>query len=633
MISSEEILLKYWKHNTFKPKQKEIIENVLKGNDTIALLPTGGGKSICYQVPAMQKEGVCIVISPLIALMHDQVRNLEQKNIKAIAITSSLSFNDTIRAFDNLQFGNYKFVYLSPEKLQTPLLQEKLKQLSINLIAIDEAHCISTWGHDFRPSYLQLKILKSIFPKTPIIAVTATATKYVLNDIKTVLKLNNPKIFYTSFFRKNIAYHVLYTNDTKIKLTQLLKKHTLKPCIIFVNTQKKAQQINFFLKNQNLLCSYYHGGLSTKEKEIAYNNWLIEKTPIMVATNAFGMGIDKNNVSIVIHLHVPNSIENYVQESGRVGRNNTASNALILINEATIFEAKESLLKNLPKIPFIKTIYKNLNQYFQIAKGSLNETIFNFNLHHFCNHYKLPIIKTHNAIKMLNNEKILLYKESANSKSTLRFKLENKALITYSQTHIKQQKTIQLLLRCYGGIIENRTVINETSLASKLKIRKENLQKKLELLHRDNIVSYNPAKKMSQITFIVPREDDFTINTIKRNIENYNTRKITKVYDMINYIENSTICRSKQLLTYFDETLNTDCGSCDVCLKKTTNKNFSTKELVIKIKTILKQHKELSSKEIIEILNTSEKNTLFALQLMLEKNIIRLNLRHKYSLH
>ncbi len=632
MISSEDILLKYWKHKSFRLQQKQIIESVLEGNDTIALLPTGGGKSVCYQVPAMQKKGVCIVISPLIALMKDQVTSLQTKDIKAVALTSELNIEDTIIAFDNLQFGNYKFVYLSPEKLQSPLILEKLKQLSINLIAIDEAHCISTWGHDFRPSYLKLKILKELFSKIPILALTATATTQVIEDIRSEINLKEPTIFKSSFYRKNIAYHVLKTEDTLTTLVNLLKKHQTKPSIIFVNTRKKTQQIQLLLQKKGLQSSYYHGGLSNIEKEKAYNDWFLEKKKIMVATNAFGMGIDKNNVAIIIHLHIPLSIENYMQESGRAGRDNCLSNALILIHTASAVTTKNTLQKNLPDIPFFKLVYKNINNYFQISLGETLNHSQPFDLHAFCAHFKLPILKTIHALQMLENLEIISYQQHANSQSILKFKIGANEILSYTNAYSQYQKVIKLLLRSYGGIINNPTTINETYLASKLDISKKQLQTTLEILKKENIIVYKKAIQTALITFLVPRDDNRTIYAVQHKITAANQRKIDKVNAMINYVKDESTCRSKQLVSYFGEALKNDCGICDVCKKKGLQKTLSFDELALKITSLLKAHKALNSKEISIHLNTTKENTLIVLQMLLEKNIISLNSQHQFSI-
>ena len=339
MQTPAQILKNYWNYNEFRSPQEEIISTVLRKKNSIVLLPTGGGKSLCYQIPALLSEGICIVISPLIALINDQVNALKEKNIKAIALTSQLNENETIIAFDNLQFGNYKFLYLSPEKLQSPFIQDKIKQLNVSIIAIDEAHCISEWGHDFRPSYLQLNVLKKLHSSATFIALTGTATQKVLDDIALHLEIENPQLFKKSFYRDNLQYSVIETEDIYGKLIHLLSK-TNNSAIIYTNNRKQTKEVCSFLNRNNFKSSYYHGGLSVLEKEVSYKKWIKNETPVMVATNAFGMGIDKPDVRMVIHINTPNSIENYIQEAGRAGRDGKPSNAIILTNNHNLFETE-----------------------------------------------------------------------------------------------------------------------------------------------------------------------------------------------------------------------------------------------------------------------------------------------------
>ena len=383
MINSpEKILKEYWGFNAFRNPQKEIITSVLENTDTIALLPTGGGKSICFQVPALLKDGVCIVISPLIALMQDQVKNLKKRNIKALTIPSGSNQNEIITLFDNIKFGKVKFLYISPERLQTPLIQQKIKELQVNLVAIDEAHCISEWGHDFRPSYRSIKILKELLPTVNFIALTATANKRVLEDISTNLALSNHALFQKSFFKENLAYQIFKIEDKLSRLIQIFNK-TKVPAIIYVNSRKKTVEISNFLHANKFKSTCYHAGLSPSEKQIAFEDWMSEKKPIIVATNAFGMGIDKPNVGLVIHYNLPASIENYVQETGRAGRNEKKSFGVLFFNENDLFLQKKQAENSIPTISEIKEVHRKLYQYFRIANGELLEEMFFFNFSEF----------------------------------------------------------------------------------------------------------------------------------------------------------------------------------------------------------------------------------------------------------
>lgn len=624
-----EILQKYWHHNQFKTPQEAIIQSVLSGKDTVVLLPTGGGKSICYQIPTLLLPGICVVISPLIALIKDQVNTLNAKGVKAIALTAQLTTNEMVIAFDNLKFGNFKFLYLSPEKLQSNLVQEKIRELNVALIAIDEAHCISEWGHDFRPSYLKLKILRALHPQTPIIALTATATDLVLSDIEKNLELNSAVTFKKSFFRKNLEYSVVYCENSLEKLLQVLRK--LKDsAIVYAYTRKQTKEISEFLNKNNLKSSFYHGGLSASEKNNAYTNWMANITPIMVATNAFGMGIDKPSVRAVIHLHIPNSIENYIQEAGRAGRDGNTSFALLIINESTIKEREENYLKQTPSVKYIRKIYNKLNQFFQISYGEMPLEFINFSLQEFCETYNLDVLKTYNALKILKRENVIFLDENFNKKSTLQFLILNNAIFKYLELHPNKKTLIELILRSYGGIFDNPVVINEYLLAKKLNSPKSYIQKQLNELQNDNIVTYDFGNTDTKLWFLVTREDNYTINIISKNIKLQNKLKFDKLQKMLNYCTTNTVCRNIQLLTYFDEKFTKPCGICDVC--KTKNKLKTDKHTVEEVILNILATKPLSSFELEAQLEFSTQELIQTLHILLEKNKIALTSQNKYKL-
>lgn len=629
MVSPEEILKEYWNFDTFRKPQKEIIESVLQDQDVIALLPTGGGKSLCFQIPTLINNGVCIVISPLIALMNDQVDNLKKKGINAIAITSKLSFDDTITAFDNLKFGSYKFLYLSPEKLQSELILGKIKQLDVSLIAVDEAHCISEWGHDFRPSYLKINVLQEIKPRANIIALTASATPLVLQDIIENLNLNQPVVFKKSFFRDNITYQIKNTEDILGKLLQILQKNN-EPAIVYVGTRKASVNISNYLNKNNIQSSYYHGGLSFDEKEKAFENWISEKKPIMVATNAFGMGIDKANVRMVIHLNLPYSVENYLQETGRAGRDGKESFAFLLYNNNTILDFKNIFTKGIASVDICKDVYIDLNKYYQISPGELFEKKYLFNLQEFCSVYQLPILSTFNALTTLEIENIIEFDQNINKKSIVKIKIDNNSLFTYLDQNINLDKFIKLLLRNYGGIFEQFTPINEYYLAKKSQKRKADVVAILNQLHKDEILIYKSYKNISELQFLVPREENFIINRISKNINTRNNLKLNKVKEVINFIENKTVCRSLQLLQYFGETENLEpCDKCDICLK---NRKIDIDYQIIadNILDLFKDKDTFNSKEIVSKLNYDEENILKTLQFLLDKNTLGLTLQNKF---
>ena len=628
-MTALKILKKYWNHDTFRKSQEVIIQRVLEKNDVFALLPTGAGKSVCYQVPALLNKGVCIVISPLIALMQDQVHSLEKKGIKAIAITSKLREHEIIVAFDNMLYGNIKFVYLSPEKLQSELIQQKIKQLHVNLIAIDEAHCVSQWGHDFRPSYLELTVLKELQPNIPIIALTATATEIVQKDIIKFLELQNPTIFKESFQRDNLAYQVFEVEDIYYMVKRILNKNKA-PTIIYVNTRNKTKKVSDYLNNIGFKSSYYHGGLPTLIKEKSFHDWMSEKTKIMVATNAFGMGIDKDNVKVVIHIEIPNSIENYIQEAGRAGRNGKKSFSVLLFNPATLHQYETKMKNNLIQFDFIKKIYQLLNQHLFISKGELALEAYTFNLSDFCEKYKLNIYQSYNAIQILEKEEILTYNQNNNKISSIYFKSSHESVIRYTTNNPKQIKLIQYLLRNYGGVFENRVAIIETSIAKELHTTNSAIQSQLNQLEKDGIIEYLYQSNDSEIQFLVMREDAITMNRISKSIKQRNLIKKNKSTSMTQYVTDNQACRNKQLLHYFKEVNNKVCGICDVCIEQ-KKKKPKEEDLTHIILSLFDKHQELSSKEIVILLNTKEQSITKTIQFLLENNKLILTETNTYK--
>ncbi|MGK0420711.1 MAG: ATP-dependent DNA helicase RecQ [Polaribacter sp.] len=629
MISPEKILKEYWGFTSFRASQKEIITNVLENIDSIALLPTGGGKSICFQVPALVKEGVCIVISPLIALMQDQVENLKKRDIKAITIPSGSNQNEVITLFDQVKFGKVKFLYISPERLQARLIQQKIKELNVNLIAIDEAHCISEWGHDFRPSYRNIKILKEILPEVPFIALTATANNKVLKDISNNLQLSNHRLFKKSFFRENLAYQVFKIEDKLERLLQIFTK-TKVPAIIYVNSRKKTAEIANFLNANAFKSTFYHAGLTVVEKETAFSDWMTEKKPIIVATNAFGMGIDKPNVGLVIHYNLPSSIENYVQETGRAGRNENKSFGVLLYNENDIFLQKQQTENSIPSILEVKEVHKKLYQYFRIANGELLEEAFSFNFYEFCKKYNFQSLKTDVILKLLVNYGIIELDSNFHKKSTLKVIGTHYSVLNFSKNNRSFKNFINVLLRTYGGLFEDEVKINEFFIAKKASITSTQVIKNLSMLAEQHLVEYIPVEGSVSLRFLLPREDDKTINRFSKELKQFLFLKREKATNFINFITNNTLCRSIQLLSYFDEETETACTICDVCIG---NKKVDNQQLSSEILVLLKEKKHLSSKEISRLLNIFEKDILIHLQTLLSENKIRINNQNKFQLN
>lgn len=621
-----DVLKAHWKHTAFRPTQEEIITTVLLGKDTFALLPTGGGKSICFQIPALLKPGICLVISPLVALMKDQVENLKNKNIKAIALTGGISFEETNNLLDNCVFGDYKFLYLSPERLQQDWVLERIKNLNINLVAIDEAHCISQWGHDFRPAYLKISALKDYF-SVPFIALTATATPRVQNDICTLLQLKNPVVFKNSFSRENLGYHIIKTEDKFGKLKQIFLKNP-EPSIVYVKNRKSCIEISKVLIDFGFTSTYYHGGLSGKEKDKNMQLWLDEKAKIIVATNAFGMGIDKPNVKTVVHLQIPDNIENYYQEAGRAGRNGEKSYALLLTQDVQSENILQLFAGNLPNKEFLHLVYKNLNNQFQIAYGEGFQEVFYLNLNQFCSKFNISVTKTFSCLQFLDRQGIITLQNFISNKASLQFNIESREVIRYCSLNTKEALIIETILRNYTGVFEQVTQINTALLASKSGKTEEQVIAVLNKLHAQELIELKLQSNDISILYNEPREDSYTINRVVKLLENQNQIKIEQYKQMLHFVTDKTTCKSVLLSKYFGEENPKDCGICSYCTSKDKAKPKSVSE---SIKSILEKA-PLSSNEIENVLTFSTEEIIFALQNLLENDIIYLNASNKYQI-
>jgi len=623
------ILQKYWKHDEFRSPQNEIINSVLEGKDTFGLMPTGGGKSICFQVPAMMQDGICLVISPLVALMKDQVQRLQKLNIKAIALTGGIQSDEMITLLDNCEFGNYKFLYLSPERLQSDWILERIKNLPINLIAIDEAHCVSQWGHDFRPAYLKIANLKTHFPKVPFLALTASATNRVLEDVILQLELEKPAIFKKSFARKNIAYMVFEVEDKLYRMQQILKKNP-QPSIIYVRNRKSCSETASQLQYLGFKATYYHGGLSVKEKEKNMSLWMNEEVQIMVATNAFGMGIDKSNVKTVIHIHLPESIESYYQEAGRTGRNEEKAFAIILTSPSDKAQAQSQFINVLPDKKILTQIYIKLCTYFQIAYGEGINEQFSFNLNHFCQKYGFATLKTFNAIQFLDRQGILSLSQEYSERITMQFIIPSKEVIWYMSLNPNEKAVILSILRTYPGIYESQTAINLSLIAKKASCEETVIHPILEKLKGLDIIDYHKKNNDATIIFNEVREDERTINRVSKYLETQNRQKIAQFDAVLNYINEKKVCKSKLILDYFGEKVEKDCGICSYCISK-KSKPTNASSISEKIIGLLKIQ-DLNSREIQKLTKNTEDDVIFALQNLLENNKIAVKPNNKYTL-
>ncbi|HEX8574939.1 MAG TPA: ATP-dependent DNA helicase RecQ [Flavobacterium sp.] len=628
-MTPQEILKQYWQHDSFRNPQEEIIASVLEGKDTFALMPTGGGKSVCFQIPGMIKEGICLVISPLVALMKDQVSHLEKRNIKAIALTGGIAQDEMIALLDNCQYGNYKFLYLSPERLQSDWIMDRIKSLPVNLIAIDEAHCVSQWGHDFRPAYLKIANLKPHFPKTPILALTASATKRVQEDIIVQLHLNEPAIFQKSFERENIAYMVFNAEDKLYKMGQILKKNP-QSSIVYVRNRKSCLDVASQLQALGFKATYYHGGLSTKEKDKNMQLWINEEIQVMVATNAFGMGIDKANVKTVIHIQLPENIENYYQEAGRAGRNGEKAFAALLTSPADSIQAESQFIHVLPDKKFLTLVYVKLCNYFQIAYGEGIDEQFSFNLNHFCTQYQFPIVKTFNAIQFLDRQGIISLSQEFSEKAIIQFIIPSKEVIRYISLNPQDEAIILNILRNYAGIYDVATALNTAMIAKKSGTTEAVVLELLQKLKDKQIIDYKAKKNDATIIFNEIREDEKTINRVSKYLENKNKLKKMQLQSVLNYIQDKNNCKSQLILAYFGETKKENCGICSYCIalnKKSVTSASPAKQIL----DVLSNH-DLDSREIQNILKLHSNDIIFAIQNLLENNVIVVKPNNKYTL-
>ncbi len=623
------ILEKYWSFKEFRPQQLEVIESIFNKKDSLTLFPTGGGKSLCFQVPTMMQEGICIVVSPLISLMEDQVNNLQQKNIKAMAITGGITYEDLDRSLDNCIYGKYKFLYLSPERLQQDIVRQRLKQMNVNLIAVDEAHCISQWGHDFRPAYRNISELREHLPEVKIAAFTATATKDVVKDICDQLKLENPAIHKKSFERSNLYYEVIKTEDKYFRLTQLLKEGS---AIIYVRSRNATQEISQFLNKQEITAASYHGGLKKEEKSAKFQDWLTNKVRVMVATTAFGMGIDKPDVRKVIHIDLPESLESYFQEAGRAGRDTKPASAIILTNAGDIPVLKNQFLNNLPEVNDVKLVYRKLNSYFRIAYGEGENTQHDFNFSDFCHQYKFNPQKAYNAIQLLDRCSVLRLIQNYQKKTEIKVLLSGYHLDNYLDENPKYANLLRTILRNYGGIFEDLVPFSLNSVSEKSDISENEILANLQELAEKEVIEFNYSKHDASITFLVPREDDATLNPLASYIKEYNSTKRKKIEAVLEFVHNDHTCKQVQLLNYFGEKELRPCGKCSVCKKdsKELSKD-DMNEIYLGIRKILKTGPK-DSRKITSILEYKENYIVKVLGLLCEKGLLERTASNKYKL-
>jgi ATP-dependent DNA helicase RecQ len=622
-MTIHQILKQYWNHDTFRPMQEEIISSVLLGHDTLALLPTGGGKSICFQVPAMVKDGICIVVSPLIALMKDQVENLKAKGVEATSIVSGMSKREIDIALDNCIYHPVKFLYLSPERLLSELVRERIKYMNVNLIAVDEAHCISQWGYDFRPPYLHIADLRELHPDVPVLALTATATAEVREDIQQKLQFKQPNIFQKSFERKSISY-VVQNEENKLRKLLDIAKGVKGSGIVYVRSRKDAAEIAKFYNDNGVKADYYHAGLEAGLRSQRQESWKNNRTRIIVATNAFGMGIDKPDVRFVIHKDPPESLESYYQEAGRGGRDEQKAYAVLLCNTADRYKQEKKFELSFPSIPEIKEVYHYLANYYQLAYEAGEGLSFDLDLGDFCSRFKLDIIKTINALKFLEQDEYLSFNESVFLPSRFRFEVLNEELYNFQIQNPGWDPFIKTLLRSYGGSFENYVRLREFDLARRTNMSVQQVIEGLKQLQEFKILNYQQQTDQPQVTFLKPRQQANALYINKKAIDERKATYRKKMEAVFAYATHKK-CRSQMLLAYFDE-LNADkCGICDVCLEEKRQRNAS--EIFDDITSEVIQQLSTASMDLASLVTSTnvgtDKEKIEAIRLLLDAGKIK----------
>ncbi|MDA0194367.1 MAG: RecQ family ATP-dependent DNA helicase [Bacteroidetes bacterium] len=623
MSKSLEILKKYWGYSSFRPMQEEIIMSVLNGRDTLALLPTGGGKSVCFQVPALCMDGLCLVISPLIALMKDQVNHLAKRGIKAVFIHSGMKFKEIDLMLDNCIYGDIKFLYLSPERLKSDLLLERVGKMNVNLLAIDEAHCISQWGYDFRPSYLEINNFKKLLPTSKLIALTATATIRVQDDIINKLEMEQAAVFQKSFARKNLSYSVFQKENKEQKLIEILNK-VPGSAVVYTKSRRKTKSIADLLNQNRISADYYHAGLSNQERNKKQENWIGNKSRVIVATNAFGMGIDKADVRTVVHLDVPDSLENYYQEAGRAGRDEKRAFAVLLYNPGDIKELKDQVETSFPAIEAIKKIYQGLANYFKIAVGSSYLESYDFDLENFSKAMGYKPFEAFNLLKKLEDLGLIQLNDGFHQPSQLQISITKQDLYKFQIENAPLEPIIQSVLRlCGGEIFSNYVTVFEDQVARLARVAKTEVIRILNQLGTQNIIHYIGQKDSPQIVFLTPRQDASKLNIDKRKFETRKQVKTTQVEAIVKYVLTLNRCRTRVFQEYFGEATFNNCGSCDYCISQKNKSGVSARQIEAEIIKVLVD-KPRSISFIGSIMPKTREDVLIdAIRQLLDKEQIR----------
>ena len=623
MTDYRKILKQYWGYDNFRGIQEDIIRSIGEGRDTLGLMPTGGGKSITFQVPALAQEGLCLVITPLIALMKDQVRNLRERGIKATAIYSGMTREEIVIALENCIFGNYKFLYVSPERLDTEIFQIKLRSMHVSLITVDESHCISQWGYDFRPAYLKIADIRQLLPGVPVIALTATATPEVVSDIQQRLQFRQENVFRMSFERKNLAYVVRHTEDKESELLHILQRVDGSG-IVYTRNRKKTKEISLFLNRNHITATFYHAGLNDETKDSRQKAWLKGEFRVMVATNAFGMGIDKPDVRVVIHADVPDSPEAYFQEAGRAGRDGMKAYAVLLFCARDKITLKQRVSDTFPEKSYIRKIYEDINFYYQMAMGDGRGCTFAFNIDEFCRNFKHFPVQTDSALKILTRAGYLEYTDEQDNASRIMFTITKEELYRIREQSEDTEKLIRILLRSYTGLFTDYAYISEDNLSTRSGLSKQQIYETLLSLSRQHILHYIPAKKTPYIIYTRERQETERVYLSKEVYEDRKESYVQRINAMIEYAESENRCRSRMLLRYFGEKNEHNCGQCDVCLQQHQSglKSGEFEAISQQLQALLKEN-PLSLQEIKDKMQVPENHLMKVVSYLASEEIIR----------